>query len=91
MTAAKKAAAKKADEKPQDQDSAPEVEQAPEADEKPQGGSSDKDATYRVVAPLVGVQIGSQVLQFSAGDILPQGVKAEAVEHLRDLGFIEKN
>lgn len=43
----------------------------------------------RVVAPLVAVQIGSQVLQYAYGDILPDGAKEESVKHLKSLGYVE--
>lgn len=50
---------------------------------------SAKGGGLRVVAPLVEVPIGSQVMQFGYGDILPDGVDPERLEHLKSLGFVE--
>lgn len=46
-------------------------------------------AALRVVAPRVTALVGSQVLEFDAGSILPEGVAKESIDHLKSLGFIE--
>ena len=43
-----------------------------------------------VTAPLISVTVGSQVLQYRSGDVLPKGVDDETVKRLTDRGFIEK-
>ena len=42
-----------------------------------------------VVAPMVGIRIGSRVLNFYKGDVLPDGVNSDDLEHLKSLGFVE--
>lgn len=51
--------------------------------------ASSKGGGLRVTAPLIEVPVGSQVLQFRLGDILPRGIDPERLEHLRDLGFVD--
>ena len=46
------------------------------------------DSAIVVTAPLVGVNIGGQVLHFGHGDILPKGVSEDSIKHLRRLGFV---
>lgn len=60
-----------------------------DADSKPT--SKKKGATYRVTAPLISAHVGQQVLQFSSGDILPDGLDQDSLDHLLDLGFIAEN
>lgn len=50
--------------------------------------SAKKGPAYQVVAPLVAVKVGEQVLQYYAGDILPDGVAQDSIDHLSELGFI---
>lgn len=47
-----------------------------------------KGATYQVTAPLISAHVGQQVLQYGAGDILPDGLDQDSLDHLIDLGFI---
>lgn len=49
--------------------------------------SSSKKA-LRVSAPLVQVQIGSQVLHLFDGDFVPEGVSKEKLDHLKELGYV---
>lgn len=53
---------------------------------KAKGGSD----TYVVAGPLIQVQVGSQLLQYSFGDVLPGGVSEESVAHLSENGLIQK-
>ena len=44
-----------------------------------------------VTAPLVQVTLsGSQVLRLYKGDVLPDGVTPESLEHLQNLGYVGK-
>lgn len=52
---------------------------------------ADKPSGFVVTAPRIQVTVGSQVLQFSQGDVLPNGIDDESVKHLTGRGFIEKN
>jgi hypothetical protein len=47
-----------------------------------------KASGYKVVAPLVAVRVGAQVLQYSVGDILPDGVDKNTLARLTNLGFL---
>lgn len=49
-----------------------------------------KDSGLRVSAPLVQVQIGTQVLHLFNGDKVPAGVSKEQIDHLSDLGYVTK-
>lgn len=46
--------------------------------------------TYVVLGALIQVQVGSQLLQYSFGDVLPEGLSEESIEHLTENGLIEK-
>jgi hypothetical protein len=50
-----------------------------------------KSPTFRVTAPLIAVTVGEQVLQFSAGDVLPNGIDQGSIDHLTELGFIAES
>lgn len=41
-----------------------------------------------VSAPLVQVRLGDRVVHFYQGDILPEGVSQESLDHLLDLGYV---
>jgi hypothetical protein len=84
--AAKKAAAKKAAAAPSPE---PVVDE-PVVDE-PKAAKKKGGPSYTVVAPLIAVAFGSQVLQYSAGDVLPNGIAAETIERLTDRGFIAES
>lgn len=46
---------------------------------------------YRVTAPLVQAYLDSGTpMQFREGDVLPDGISKESLEHLEDLGYINK-
>lgn len=44
----------------------------------------------QVSAPLVEVSVGDRRVRFYRGDILPDGVAKESIEHLESLGYVEK-
>lgn len=50
-----------------------------------------KDSGLRVSAPLVQVQIGTQVLHLSNGDVVPEGVSEKQIDHLKDLGYVTES
>lgn len=50
-----------------------------------------KKGVLVVNAPLVEVKVGSQVLQFSFGDVLPDGIDEDSLAHLRDLEFVKES
>lgn len=79
MTAAKKAAESKPDDAPESK-----PDESAEDSKPAKKGSK----TYTVTAPLVAVTVGSQVLQYSNGDILPNGISKDTIDHLSGLGFI---
>lgn len=89
MTAAKKAAPAKKAAEPVVADPAGEVAvEAPvEAPVEPKAASK-KGQTFTVKAPLIAVTLGSQVFQYTAGDVLPGGIAAETLDRLADRGFI---
>lgn len=60
----------------------------PETGEEPK---AEKSSGHVVVAARVQVTVGSQVLQFSQGDFLPNGINEKSLTRLTDRGFIEKN
>ena len=41
-----------------------------------------------VTAPLVQVVLGSRAVQFYHGDVLPEGVSEDSIEHLKSLGYV---
>lgn len=45
---------------------------------------------FVVTAPLVQVVLGNRAVQYYGGDVLPEGVPAESLAHLKSLGFIEE-
>jgi len=49
---------------------------------------AEKGSGLVVTAPLISVQVGEQVLQFRAGDVLPKGIDDDSLEHLTKRGFI---
>jgi hypothetical protein len=49
-----------------------------------------KGDALRVTAPLVQVVLGSRAVQFYNGDILPDGVGEDSIEHLKSLGYVEE-
>lgn len=60
------------------------------APKKAAASASAKGDVLRVTAPLVQVQIGTQVLHLFAGDILPDGVDEDQIKHLSELGYVAK-
>lgn len=56
------------------------------ADEKP--AEKSKGGGLVVIAPLISVRVGDQVLQYRVGDVLPGGIDEDSLQHLTDLGFI---
>lgn len=58
------------------------------ADSSDEPKRAEKVATYKVTAPLIAITLGSQVLQYSAGDTLPNGVDEDSIKRLTDLGLI---
>lgn len=44
-----------------------------------------------VTAPRVQVTVGSQVLQFSEGDVLPSGIAEESLRRLTDRGLVSES
>lgn len=52
---------------------------------------TDVGSGFRVVAPLVQVQIGDRVFQYVEGAVLPNGVNEDNLKHLKDLGFIAED
>jgi hypothetical protein len=53
--------------------------------------SSSKVAkALQVTAPLVQVQMGDRSVQFFNGDVLPDGVSEDSVEHLKSLGYVDE-
>lgn len=51
--------------------------------------AASKGGSLRVTAPLVQVQLGDRSVQFSEGDVLPDGVSQESIEHLQSLEYVE--
>lgn len=49
----------------------------------------EKGGGLKVSAPMVGIRVGSRVLNFYKGDVLPDGVNSDDLEHLKSLGFVE--
>lgn len=45
---------------------------------------------YVVTGARIQANVGSQVLQFSTGDVLPEGIDKESLERLVDRGLVEK-
>ena len=60
------------------------------ASSRKQGDDAEQNETggFRVVAPLVQVQIGDRVFQYVEGAVLPNGVNEDNLEHLKSLGFV---
>lgn len=60
---------------------------------KPKDDSADEVSLsgYVVSGARIQVTVGSQVLQFSNGDVLPKGIDDETLERLTERGLIEKN
>lgn len=44
----------------------------------------------KVNAPLVQVQLGDRAAQFYFGDILPEGVSEDSLNHLKSLGYVDE-
>lgn len=55
---------------------------------KKAASSNSGGTVLKVSAPLVQVQIGTQVLHLSNGDIVPDGVSKEQIAHLSELGYV---
>jgi len=49
-----------------------------------------KPKGFKVTAPLVQVRFSDRAVQFYYGDILPDGVSDESIEHLKSLGYVEE-
>lgn len=49
-----------------------------------------KKKVLTVSAPLVQVKFGSRVLHFYRGDVLPEGVDADALSNLKSLGYVDE-
>ena len=46
---------------------------------------------YKVTAPLVQAALESGLpMQFREGDVLPEGISKESLDHLLDLGYVAK-
>lgn len=52
---------------------------------KGKGGDS-----YVVVGPLIQVEVGEQLLQYSFGDVLPDGISEKSLAHLTENGLVQK-
>lgn len=52
--------------------------------------SAKKAKGLKVSAPLVQVSLSSRSVQFFYGDILPEGVSEESIDHLKSLGYVEE-
>lgn len=50
---------------------------------------SPKVDSLRVTAPLVQVRVKDKIVYLFEGDVLPEGVSQESIDHLRDLDFIK--
>lgn len=59
----------------------------PEVDEP----KAEKPDSLVVVAARIQVAVGSQVLQFSRDDVLPNGIDEKSLTRLTDRGLIKKN
>lgn len=46
--------------------------------------------SYVVSGALIQVVVGSQLLQYSFGDVLPDGIDEASLEHLTEQGLISK-
>lgn len=55
---------------------------------KKAASSGKGDSVLKVTAPLVQVQIGKQVLHLFHGDVVPDGVSKEQLDHLSELGYV---
>lgn len=55
-----------------------------------QSAPAKKGEGLRVTAPLVQVRVGSQVLHLFNGDIVPDGIAKEQLDHLSELGYVTK-
>jgi hypothetical protein len=61
------------------------------AAKKTASSPSKKGGDLRVTAPLVAVTTSNDtVIQLWHGDIVPEGVKQESLDHLQDLGYVTK-
>lgn len=49
-----------------------------------------KSDVYTVAGPLIQVVVGSQLLQYSFGDVLPAGIDENALKHLTENGLVQK-
>lgn len=49
-----------------------------------------KAKAHKVTAPLVQVRFGDRAEQFFAGNVLPEGVSEESIDHLKSLGYVEE-
>jgi hypothetical protein len=47
-----------------------------------------KGGGLRVVAPLVQVKVGDRVLHLYHGDVVPEGVAQESIDHLKSLDYV---
>lgn len=45
----------------------------------------------KVTAPLVQVDLAGRSAQFFNGDVLPDGVSEDSLEHLKELGYVEES
>ncbi len=57
----------------------------------PEGAPAPRKASakaFTVTAPLVQVILGGRAVQFYSGDVLPEGVTDESLEHLKSLGYV---
>lgn len=46
--------------------------------------------SYVVSGPLIQVMVGSNLLQYSFGDVLPDGIDEDSLKHLTENGLIQK-
>lgn len=61
---------------------------AKKSEAKP-ASQSPKADSLRVTAPLVQVSVKDGVIHLFEGDVLPEGVSQESIDHLRDLDYIK--
>ena len=47
-----------------------------------------KAVGHVVTGSLVQARVGDRVLHFHRGDVLPEGVSQESLEHLKSLGYV---
>jgi hypothetical protein len=72
-------------------DEAPVVDETATPIDETEEAPSDKSESLRVTAPLVQVILGKRAVQFYKGDVLPDGLSSDSVEHLKSLGYVESD